>query len=184
MSVAAPSPSGGHRITAGASRSERCRRRDPARRRPPGRLRFGAAALPVQCAGRMGRRRRARPDGRIELLRRRQRAGAQRKSRRRVLHRHAAVGHPPRGRCDGRAARDDYLRLCRVQRHQDGLADHGANLRLRFAAGMDLLSDGRRRALHDGLRAGAFLQPIPERHDRRHRCDSRDHRSVSGVGLS
>ena len=183
MSVAAPSPSGGHRITATLLLAERRHRGGPAGGRSPGRLRLGAAAVPVQRAGRVGRRRRPRPDGRIELLRRRQRAGAKRKSRRGVLHRHAAVADPPRGRCHGGAAGDDHFRLCRVQRHQDGLADDRANLGLRPAAGMDVLSDGRRRAVHDGVRAGAFLHASRPRHDRRHRCDRRDRRPLSGMGF-
>ena len=48
--------------------------------------------------------------------------------------------------------------------HEDGLADHRANLRLRTAAGMDVLSDGRRRAVHDDLRAGDFLRASDPRH--------------------
>src|SRR5205085_7164066 len=55
-----------HGLAAGAKRR---RRGDPAGSRPAGGLWFGAAALPVQCAGGMGRRRRPRPHGRVQLLR-------------------------------------------------------------------------------------------------------------------
>ena len=65
---------------------------------------------------------------------------------------------PPRRRFHGRAAGDGHRLLCRLQRDEDGLADHRANLRLRTAAGMDVLSDGRRCAVHDGVRAGDFLR--------------------------
>ena len=78
-------------------------------------------------------------------------------------------GTAPRRRFHGRAAGDGHLQLCRVQRDEDGLADHGTNLRLRPAARMDVLSDGRRRAVHDGVRAGDLLRAADPRHRRRHR---------------
>ena len=84
---------------------------------------------------------------------------------------------------DGRAAGDDHCRLCRLQRHQDGLADHRADLRLRPAAGMDVLSDGRRRAVHDGVRVRTVLHASGPRHARRHRRDRHHRRPLSGVGL-
>ena len=48
---------------------------------------------------------------------------------------------------------DDHCLLCRLQRDEDGLADHGANLRLWASARMDVLPDGRRCSVHDRLRA-------------------------------
>ena len=184
MTGAVPLSGGRHGSIALLLRVQRRDRGHPAGRRSRGRLRLRAAALLLQRAGRMVGRRRARPDGRLGLLRRGERARARRECRRVLLPRPAAAAAARAGRCRQCAAGRADLRLCRLQRHQAGIADGGPDHRLRPAAGADVLSDGRRRAVHDGVRDRPALRAAASRHRQGPRCRRRRHRPLSRLGLS
>ena len=94
----------------------------------------------------------------IELLRRGRGAGAQRESRRRVLRRPLPASVRPRHRRRRRAAGAGRSRpMSAFNAIEARLAHHRADHRLRPAAGADLLSDGRRRGLHDDLRRSTIF---------------------------
>ncbi len=107
----------------------------------------------------MGRRRRARSHGGAELLRRRGRACPQRERRRRLLRaKTEAAGAPARRRGRG-ARRAGDRRIGGVECDCARAFHHRADHRLRPAARADLLSDGRRHALHDNFRVCPILSP-------------------------
>ena len=100
-----------------------------------------------------------------------------------VLHRQAARGHQARDQFHRRAARGRGRRLRGIQRPETRMANHRPDLRLRLAAGTDVLSDGRRRAVHDDLCDRAFLRASRSRHDRRRSRGRLDRWPLSGVGF-
>ncbi len=132
----------------------------------------------------MGRRRRARTDGRVELFRCGQCAGAGRKSRRGLLHRPGAGHCAPRGRRSRRAAGADGGGVCGVQRPEDGMADHRPDHRLRTAAGMDVLSDGRRMPVHGAVRHRPVPAPAGTRDRGGPRAGAGRGRALLGVGCA
>ena len=98
----------------------------------------------------------------------------------RVLRRPGAGVGAYRDRFRCRTPDDRDRGLCRLQRAQDGRPDGGTDHRLRPAAGTDVLSDGRRRAVHDHLRARHLPRPPAARHDRR----DRGHGALSRASIS
>jgi hypothetical protein len=145
---------------------------------------FGGSALLVQCAGRMVRRRRARADGRLKLLWSGERAGACRKSGRRVLHRPAASEDAGPRRCCRRSAGRPDRGPCGLQCPQAWRADSGPDHGLRIAAGAHLLSDGHRRAVHDRVRARPVSRASFSRRDRRRHGHGAHRRPLPRLGIT
>ena len=102
----------------------------------------------------------------MSLLWRGGRACAQRERQRRLLRGEARFTSPQAGRRHCGAGCPGDRRVGGVVRNCAGTIHNRANDRVRPAAGIDLLSDGRRRALHDDIRARPVLSPKTVRHRR------------------
>ena len=140
-----------------AAHARRCGRRAAAGGRSGRRVAFGLLSLRSGGADRVGRRRGARSHGGAELLRRGGRARPQRERGRRLLRPKTAAAGSPAGRRRGGADRAGDRRVGGVERDGARAFHHRADHRFRPAAGIDLLSDGGRRALHDDFRLRAIL---------------------------